>query len=306
MWTYFYGQYGDLRVKGNFERCLGAMLRYKHVAYLEPDVERVRREFWQGEPTYARLFALIQRQYAEREGKPRWGDQTGLIERYADPIFAAYPGAKLLHMVRDPRDRYEAARARHARGQGRVGAATARWLYSVGLGERNERRYPERYRVVRYEELVREPEATLRAVCAFLDEPYMPAMLSMAGAPEHREKFSRSAPEVPAGQAPLSSAYIGRYRGVVEERELAFMQLHAGRAMRDHGYALEPVRLPARDALRFALLDWPANLTRMLGWRMWEAVQHSFPAQVGRKPGAEALIVRSDAGEWGSQAPEKI
>ena len=57
MWTYFYGQYGDLGEEGNFERCLGAMLGYKHVAQLQPDVERVRREFWAGEPTYARLFA---------------------------------------------------------------------------------------------------------------------------------------------------------------------------------------------------------------------------------------------------------
>jgi hypothetical protein len=45
MWTYFYGQYGDLSQKDNFERCLQAMLQYKHVHLLRPDPERIRREF---------------------------------------------------------------------------------------------------------------------------------------------------------------------------------------------------------------------------------------------------------------------
>src|SRR5512142_2409406 len=59
MWTFFYGQYGDLSRPENFERCLKAMLRYKNVLILNPDVERIRREFSQGEPAYARLFALF-------------------------------------------------------------------------------------------------------------------------------------------------------------------------------------------------------------------------------------------------------
>src|SRR4029453_8147005 len=63
MWTFFYGQYGDLRHSDNFERCLAAMLRYKNVLLLNPDPDRIRKEFWQGQPTYARLFALLQWHY---------------------------------------------------------------------------------------------------------------------------------------------------------------------------------------------------------------------------------------------------
>src|SRR5512146_167966 len=104
-WTFFYGQYGDLAKSENFERCLGAMLRYTHVSLLQPDVERIRREFHQGPATYARLFQLFNEQYAEREGKPRWGDQSGLIEQYARQVLSAYAGSKMIHMLRDPRDR---------------------------------------------------------------------------------------------------------------------------------------------------------------------------------------------------------
>ena len=106
MWTYFYGQYGDLGNNENFERCLSDMLHYKHVAFLEPEPDRIRQEFKQGPATYAHLFSLFLVHFAMRENKPRWGVQTGLIERYTDRIIASYPGAKIIHMVRDPRDRY--------------------------------------------------------------------------------------------------------------------------------------------------------------------------------------------------------
>ena len=107
MWTRAYNRYGDLSQKENFERCLKALLSRKDVRNLEPDTERIRREFWQGEPTYGRLFALIHEHYAERLGRSRWGEQEADIEHYADEILAAYPSARLIHMLRDPRNRYD-------------------------------------------------------------------------------------------------------------------------------------------------------------------------------------------------------
>jgi Sulfotransferase family len=280
LWSHFYGRYGDLGVAENFERCLAALLSYKHVAHLQPDAERLRREFWAGEPTYARLFALLLRQHAERAGKARWGDQTGLVERYAAPIFAAYPGARLIHMVRDPRDRY--ATARHA--SERVGRSTAMWLYSVGLAARNRLRYPSQVKLVRYEDLVQRPEVTLREICAFLDEPYAPAMLTMAG------ESGRPEPK-----GPLSATYIGRYRGVVPARELTFIQLHAGHAMADLGYRRDPLRLAPGEAVRFALADWPVNVARMLAWRTREAMQHQRAALGGRRRGPSRIGARGGA-----------
>ncbi|MEJ2750555.1 MAG: sulfotransferase [Anaerolineae bacterium] len=91
MWRYFHGQYGDLSQRENFERCLDAMLHYKRVANLEPDPERIRREFWQGEPSYGRLFALFHQHHAERLGKTRWGDKSLHTEKYADQVFAEFP-----------------------------------------------------------------------------------------------------------------------------------------------------------------------------------------------------------------------
>jgi O-antigen/teichoic acid export membrane protein len=289
MWTYFYGRFGDLGRSQNLDRCLEAMLRYTHVAVLEPDPERIRREFAAGPPTYAHLFQLFHAHHAEREGKPRWGTQTGLVERYAGHLFAAYPGVRVVHMVRDPRDRYEASIAMWPDGKGRAGGATARWTYSTRLAERNLRRYPDGYLVVRYEDLVMRTEETLREVCTFLGEPFEADMLDMPAEPERRARLLDRAGAGP-GDSLLSSAFIGRARHRIPASELAFVQLHGGRLMQAYGY--EPVVLgwSAPERARFWVRDWPDQAARMLAWRARETVQQRFPTRVRRTPDHRLIV----------------
>lgn len=294
MWTYFYGQYGDLADDDNFEQCLADMLNYKHVAFLKPDPERIRSEFRQGPRTYGRLFSLFLIHFAEREGKPRWGVQTGLIEQYADHVFAAYPDVKMLQMVRDPRDRYEASLALWPKGKMRAGGATARWLYSMRLAKSNLKRYEGHYMTVHYEAMVTEPEATLRRICEFLDEEYAPEMLTMEGAKRFRRKINQGVDPEP-GQIPVKPDYIGCFRQAVPKPEIAFMQSIAGREMIARGYQLEPVRFTGKERLRYLFLDWPLNLARMVIWQSVELLHQWFPNFAGRKPGARMILDRQKA-----------
>jgi hypothetical protein len=294
MWTFFYRQFGDLADDANLDRCLAAMLRYRHVRFLEPDPDRLRREFVAGERSYARLFAMFQQQMADRLGKPRWGDQTGLVERYADEIMAAYPGVRMIHMVRDPRDRYEASLALWPKGKGRVGGASARWRYSIDIGERNRRRYPDRYLMLRYEDLVRSPAETTRRVCAFVDAPFVPEMLELRGMPSYRAKLESSVRErggdPAAPGALISPEFIGGYRRRIELREVAFMQGRLGSRMRAHGYELDRIPFTFAERLRYALVDMPLNFVRMHGWQGLETVQHHLPGRFGRTPVRAKLL----------------
>lgn len=299
LWSYFYGQYGDLHSRENFERCLDALLHYKHALFLKPDAERIRGEFWQGEPSYARLFALLHGHYAERAGKPRWGDQTGLIERYADPIFKAYPGAKMLHMLRDPRDRYEASLEMWPEGKGRVGVATGRWLYSALLARRNLARYPGHYMIVRFETLVQEPEATIRAVCHFLGEDYTQEMLTMSGSPGHRSKLSQGADST-GSAITLSASFIGRYRERIPRDEIAFMQAYAGRQMAAFGYSRDSYAFSPGEWARYVLISHPANLARMVAWLARETLQQHFPGAARRRP-SRAMLLPTGTGDAGVQ-----
>ncbi|MDI9547717.1 MAG: sulfotransferase [Chloroflexota bacterium] len=288
LWSFFYARYGDLSKEQNFERCLAALLSYSHAVALNPDPDRIRREFRQGPADYARLFALLHKHYAEQQGKPRWGDQSGLIETYAGHLFAADPSAKLIHMVRDPRDRYAASLARAPKGKGRAGGAAARWLYSARLAERNRRRFPDRYLVVRFETMVAQPEQTLRQVCDFLGEEYVPSMLTMDGSPRQRDKLARTAGRAP-GTSPLSQDFIGGFRQSLSAGDIAFIQWAAGKKMSQYGYVLDPVAFSAAETLHFWLVNCPANLARMAAWRGREEAHNRLPALLGRRPDRKTL-----------------
>jgi hypothetical protein len=289
LWKHFYRRYGDLDDPGNLERCLGTMRRYKRLVILELDWSRLRSDFRDGDPTYARLFELLEEQYAQRVGRPRWGDKSLDTERHADAIFDAYPGARILHMIRDPRDRYASSYVRWKVRRGGVGAGTAEWLSSVRLAKLNESRYPDRYRSVRYETLASQPVTALRDVCAFIDAEYTPAMLAMDGAPGVRDggnsSYGRHDPGV------ISTTSIGRFSDVLSPRQIAFIQFLAKDEMTSFGYELHSLRLALGERFGFALRDVPLESAHAIAWRTRETIR----GRAGRPLPSYRLVDRRGA-----------
>jgi hypothetical protein len=277
LWTHFYDQYGDLSDPINFEQCLGMMMRYKRLIRLQPDPNRLRREFKTGEASYARLFSLLEEHHAERMGKPRWGDKSLNTERHTESILSAYPDARILHMIRDPRDRFASSLTRWEVRRGGVGAGTAEWLASSRLAIMNEARYPDRYKVVLYETLAKSPERSVRQICEFIGERYSSEMLSMQGAPVFRDKGSNSSygkrdPGV------ISTDSIGRFREILTPQQISFIQIAAKPEMEAFGYEREPLHLALGERLQFTMRDVPLESARLAAWRIREA----FRDRVGR------------------------
>jgi hypothetical protein len=279
MWPRFYARFGDLGCADNFERCLRAMLARKHIASLEPDPDRIRRDFWRGTPTYGRLFALVHEQFAQRCGKVRWGDQTPLLERFTDELMSAYRGTRVIHLIRDPRDRYQAILERGPQGRFCVQRSMTNWLVSAALAARNADRYHWAYKVVRYETLVSRPEETMRDVCAFLDEDFEPDMLVIPGARRYQGQRAASSD----GTA-ISTAYIGRYRGL-DDRDLACIQSLAGRQLLAFGYHPERIRLTAADRLRLATVARPVGVALASSSRARQVLHHRPSARIRQAAG---------------------
>ena len=266
MWRYFHDRYGDLGDPDNLDRCVADMTAYRRMRHLEPDEARIREEFARGTPSYGRLFTLFHAHHAQRSGKSRWGDKSLHTEHYAARVFQEFPDARVVHMVRDPRDRYASVRRRHGRDLSRVGAATGRWLSSTRAGRRNQAREPERYALVRYEDLVADPEGTMRRLCDFLGLEYDPGMLTMDGAPEHQARGGNNSSFGDLGSASISTRAVGRYRDVLSPSELSFIQLVARREMRAIRYDLAPeTRTPLARA-RFYAFDLPVQGCRLGAW----------------------------------------
>jgi hypothetical protein len=266
MWRYFHNRYGDLRQVENFDRCFSDMLRYNRIqTFLKPDAKRIRREFWLEEPTYGRLFSLFHQQHAESLGKTRWGDKSLHTEHYVERVFAEFPDAKILHITRDPRDRYASVRKRHGRDVPRLGGANGRWLFSMNKALENRKRYPDRYKIIRFEDLASDPEGTMKNVCAFIGEEYSPEMLTMNGAADHANSGGNSSfGKIEPGK--ISQKPIGRYREVLSNIEIAYIQMFTGKFMRQLGYERDSVKLSAVEMLKFYGQVLPSSLMRMAGW----------------------------------------
>lgn len=294
LWTNFHGRFGSLDVERNRERAVDTVLRYDRVRALDLDHEQIREEFLGGPPTYGRLFGLPLMHYAAQAGKTRWGAQTGMLERLADDVYLAYPQATIIHMIRDPRDRYAVARSRAAKGRGGIGPATARWRHSAELARRNLREHPGRYLVIRFEDLVLETEKTLRTICELLGEEYEPDMLEMPDAPERHRRLSdqksSDRPEL------LSPEFIGIFERRLADEELRFLQSNARRQMERHGYDPVPIHMGWRESARFALRTWPEQQCRMQLWYGRAALVSALPRLAGPQIDADQMAPPNEPG----------
>lgn len=264
LWQKYYLKFGDLGNGNNLAICLQVLAKQKHIQSLELDYRELHHDFENGPQTYERLFALIYLQYAQRLGKPRWGDQSELLEKNAFRILRCYPNAQFIHMLRDPRDRYEAVLHKSKR-RGGVGAATSRWLYSAGLATRNQQKYPLHYKVVRYENMVSQPEGTMYEVCQFLGEKYHPAMIRM----EDEDRFvNHKLTGNRAQSSPLSTSYIGRFRENLPNHEIFFIQKLSERYMKLFNYPLAPLHFTKPEIFHLSTSFWFVNMVQAVGWRV--------------------------------------
>ena len=252
LWLEYFNRLGDLTDPRVRAAALDTLLADPAVSRLAPDAARVRRDFSTAPHSYARLFGIIQMQHAELVGKARWGEQLGLVEAFADPIFETYPHARIVHMIRDPRDRLGLRRS--TRG-GRAGWETAKWLYSAQLACDNERRYAGRYRIVRYERLVADPHATIREICDF------------AG-------LALTAPIDALGVTTNDGA-----RAPIEAKRRSFVERHASDALADLGYVSRSSRRRSGLALTAQL---PLDQLGVVAWRATK--QRSLTKQIGVRP----------------------
>ncbi|MFN0177995.1 MAG: sulfotransferase family protein [Gemmatimonadales bacterium] len=132
--------------------------------------------------TYAELVARLYGACAARAGKPRWGDKTPEYVLDVPALRRLFPDCRVIHIHRDGRDVWRSWRA-IAVGPANVYAAATRWDRFVTAGQNAAKREPGACMQVGYEALLAQPEATLRAVCAFLDEPFRAAMLQPEAPP---------------------------------------------------------------------------------------------------------------------------
>jgi hypothetical protein len=122
--------------------------------------------------TVAEFLDQFLLRFAQRRGKAVWAEKTPNNIYCAEQFLDMYPKGRFIQVLRDGRD---VCTSLNRRRNFSPPSAVSRWISAVEAGLRiadHKRAY-----TVRYENLVYEPEATLKSVLAWLGLPFEPGML---------------------------------------------------------------------------------------------------------------------------------
>jgi hypothetical protein len=224
--------FGDLADPARRTRAIDRFLETRRVRRLGLDLAALRERLAREATSYPRFFLALLRFYARARGKVRCGEKTPQHALFAAELMDWYPAARLIHVVRDPRDVVASLR-RMPWGSGSPLAEAKLWRACVEGAEACAGR-PGFLRL-RYETLIAQPEQELRRVCAFLGEEFTPALLEgEAGGRSDRWWFDRA-------QGQIETSRVGRWRQELSTDDVAIVEWVAGELLVRHGYdATEP------------------------------------------------------------------
>lgn len=134
--------------------------------------------------TYASVLSWLVQTYGRRSGKPDaqvWVDQTPSNFKRGLTMMHMFPDARFIHIVRDGRG-VAASVLPLDWGPNDILRAAEFWMARCAAGLAAESRLGgDRVLRVRYEDLVSDPEPTLRRLASFAGVEYEPAMAQGAG-----------------------------------------------------------------------------------------------------------------------------
>jgi hypothetical protein len=254
---HYFRRVGDLRDDATVRRLVdliytGELQRRSRLRELSPYwrwlTERVPRgdieaRLLASDRTERGMFEAFLRIYADRRGKAIMGEKTPAHLAYVETLLEWFPDARVVHCLRDPRAIYVSELRRRAeapatfpyrqlvRAPALLAAfvllqVTWAWAAAVHRHRTLSRRFPGRYRTLRFEDLVRTPEVTLRDLCDFLGVAFEPRMLE-------QRVTSRGAR---VGETGFDAGAADRWQSLISRRARRAIETLLGSRLAEMGY----------------------------------------------------------------------
>lgn len=196
-----------------------------------------------GERSERGVFTAVMRSWSDRRRKAVFGEKTPAHIRWGGELLDWYPTARLVHVIRDPRASYRSELKRRRASattfpyrylvripvvlQGFCLLETSwAWADAVRCHRVLRRRYPDRYVLVHFEDLVVRPEAAVQDLCSALGVSFEPAMLDQRVVSLGDRQ----------GEAGFDSGAAERWRASLSAREIRWIGRLLGARIEELGY----------------------------------------------------------------------
>ena len=251
--------YGDLSHPENWNRLVEDLVTASWFDEAGLDAEAFRAQARAEPATYAALLQLLFRQYAEDAKVRVVGEKTPNHVLHMPRLQAMVPEARFIHVVRDPRAVVNSWRS-VPWSSGRLWRDAEVWRDYVQAARQDADQLEGALHTLYYEQLVRAPEAVLRAVCRFLEMPYRDKMLAFHEEAPDTVNVERE-PWKEAATRPIDPAAADRWQQELSARMVALIEAKAWPEMERWGYLRETPWERLAPAFLSATI-------RKAGWKM--------------------------------------
>ena len=178
----FLNKYSIEIERDSHQKIVDKALNFKRISDLNLNRDDLLDEYFEKEKTLPNLLASILICYARQKKKKRSGEKTPRHVEYIPEIINYFPEAKIICILRDGRDVVRSllnvswAEPQNPR---RFSIFCMEWsdMYDKLVAYTN--RYPsDQITLIKYEDLLVNPEQEMRRLCRFVDEDYEPGQLN--------------------------------------------------------------------------------------------------------------------------------
>jgi hypothetical protein len=176
--------------------------------------------------------------------RPMRGDKTPAHIFFVPQLLEWFPNAKFVHTFRDPRAIYSSRKKKAEDKAEQTGRSKLRrlgvifqlasslhvivnWRRAERCHQKYEAQLPGRYTLMKYEDLVRQPDVTLARICSFLNIPLTQSMLSQTVV---NSSF------LPDGGVGFDAGSISRWRKHMDPLVQRWFLMWLGPKLREYGY----------------------------------------------------------------------
>jgi len=172
--------------------------------------------------SYPTVIARFHSLYAQSKGKDLWGNIDIATLDDMDMAASWFPRARFIHIVRDGRD-VALSHETMPYGTSNVAECALRWTQRLHTNlKMGAILGPNRYLVVRYEDLVLDTKSALRRMCEFLDLSYSAQMLEYTSMVKQKIPDDRRWLWPALDQPPVESKVYRWKREMSETKRIVF------------------------------------------------------------------------------------
>lgn len=246
-------RFGDLSRLENVRAVLQAMHRQSRdflegdLHGLKFDVDALARELHaEGRHTMPAIISGLFEKNAQGEGKARWGDKTPYYVMHIPKLLEWFPDAQIVHLIRDGRDVALSLFGRqHDFHVYNTYFSAEYWESYVEKGHAlGKALAPGQYLEVRYEDLLAQPEDTMKRLCAFLGEEFSAELFDVTPVDDPGK--------TPLVHQPLQADNAGKWRSRMSASQIRAFESVAGTTLDEFGYALLTAGKPPALAVKAA------------------------------------------------------